>query len=118
MILGEMLLSPSFLERSWVTMLCLKDFSAFGSPKGVLISLTLIMAIIWSKFDRLTDKEFVMNGGPWMLSDHHLYVSQWTLEFASPNANIQITLIWILFLGLNLLHYNENVLMGMASVIG
>lgn len=53
-----------------------------------------------------------------MLFDHYLCVSHWSLEFASPNANIQRTMVWIPFPGLNLLYYNENILMGLASIIG
>lgn len=34
------------------------------------------------------------------------------------NAKIQRTLVWVRFPGLNLPYYNENVLMGLASVIG
>lgn len=53
-----------------------------------------------------------------MLFDHYLCVSQWSPEFASLNANIQRTLVSVRFSGLNLLYYNENVLMGMELVIG
>lgn len=53
-----------------------------------------------------------------MLFDHYLCVFHWSLEFVSSNAKIQKTMVWVRFPGLNLLYYNESVLMGIASVIG
>lgn len=70
------------------------------------------------KFDLQSDKERVTSGGPWMIFDHYLCVSHWTPEFASPSARIRKTLVWVCFPGLNLLYYDENVLLGLASVIG
>lgn len=70
------------------------------------------------KFDLQADKDLVMSGGPWMLFDHYLCVSHRSSEFASPNANVQRTMVWVRFPRLNLLYYDENVLLGLASIIG
>ena len=52
-----------------------------------------------------------------MLFDHCLAVQTWSLEFASPSNKIQKTLVWICSIGLNLLFYNESVLLTLASVV-
>lgn len=53
-----------------------------------------------------------------MLFDHYLCVFHWSPKFVSSNAKIQKTMVWVRFPGLNLLYYNESVLMGLAYVIG
>lgn len=87
------------------------------NPSGGFDILDVDNGYYMVKFDLPVDKETVMSGGPWMLFDHYLCVSQWSPEFAAPNANIQRTMVWIRFPGLNLLYYDENVLLGMASVV-
>lgn len=87
-------------------------------PQGGFEILDVDNGYYMVKFDHPADKEAVASGGPWMLFDHYLCVSQWTPEFASPNANIQRTMVWICFPGLNLLYCDKNVLLAMASVIG
>ncbi|PNX92853.1 hypothetical protein L195_g015996 [Trifolium pratense] len=66
----------------------------------------------------LADREKIMSEGPWMLFDHYLAVARWTPDFASPHAKVEKTLVWIRFPGLNLLYYDESVLLGLASVVG
>jgi hypothetical protein len=70
------------------------------------------------KCELLADREKIMSDGPWMLFDHYLAVARWTPDFASPHAKVEKTLVWIRFPGLNLLYYDESVLLGIASVVG
>lgn len=70
------------------------------------------------KCDLPSDKEKIMSEGPWMLFDHYLAVSQWTPEFALPVARVEKTMVWIRFLGLKLLYYDENFLLALASTVG
>lgn len=53
-----------------------------------------------------------------MIFDHYLCVFHWSPEFAAPNARIQKMIVWVRFPGLNLLYYDESVLLGLASVVG
>lgn len=70
------------------------------------------------KFVVAEDREKVVSGGPWMVFDHCLAVTNWSPDFASPNAKIEHTLVWIRFPGLNLLYYDESALMVMAAAVG
>jgi hypothetical protein len=70
------------------------------------------------KFDHAADKEKVITGGPWLIFDHCLAVSHWSPKFASPNATIERTVVWVRFPGLNLVYYDESFLLAMASAIG
>lgn len=70
------------------------------------------------KFDQSPDKEKVISGGPWLIYDHCLAVSHWSPEFASPNAKVERTVVWVRFPGLNLVYYDESFLLAMASAIG
>jgi hypothetical protein len=36
-----------------------------------------------TKFDREEDRAKVFNGGPWMIFDHYLAVSQWSTDFVA-----------------------------------
>lgn len=70
------------------------------------------------KCEHLRDRETIISGGPWMMFDHYLAVSQWTSEFASPHTTIERTIIWIRFPGLSLLYYDESVLLALAATVG
>jgi len=70
------------------------------------------------KFDQIADKEKFITGGPWMIFDHCLAVSHWSPEFASPNAKVERTVVWVRFPGLNLVCYDKSFLLAMASAIG
>lgn len=70
------------------------------------------------KFDLADDREKVINGGPWMFFDHYLAVANWSPDFVSSTAKIEKTLVWVRFPGMNLVYYDENILMAMASAIG
>ncbi|XP_045810073.1 uncharacterized protein LOC123904449 [Trifolium pratense] len=48
----------------------------------------------------------------------NLAVSHWSPEFASPNATVERTVVWVRFPGLNLVYYDESFLLAMASAIG
>jgi len=69
------------------------------------------------KFDQVADREKVISDGPWMIFDHCLAVSHWSPGFASPEAKVKRTIIWIRFPGLNLVYYDESFLLAMASAI-
>lgn len=87
-------------------------------PKGGFDIIDVDNGYYMVKFDMQEDKDRIVAGGPWMLFDHYLCVFYWSPDFASSNAKIQKTMVWVRFLGLNLLYYSESVLMGLASVIG
>lgn len=70
------------------------------------------------KFDQAADKEKVITGGPWLIFDHCLAVTHWSPDFASPNARVDRTVVWVRFPGLNLVYYDESFLLAMASAIG
>jgi hypothetical protein len=70
------------------------------------------------KFDQAADKEKIITGGPWLIFDHCLAVTHWSPEFASPNAKVDRTVVWVRFPGLNLVYYDESFLLAMASAIG
>jgi hypothetical protein len=70
------------------------------------------------KCNLLADREKIMSEGPWMIFDHYLAVAQWSPVFASPTAQVEKTLVWIRFPGLNLLFYDESFLLALTSTIG
>jgi hypothetical protein len=70
------------------------------------------------KLDQAADKEKIITGGSWLIFYHCLAVSHWSHEFASPNAKIDFTVVWVRFLGLNLVYYDESFLVVLASTIG
>jgi hypothetical protein len=70
------------------------------------------------KCELLADREKIMSDGPWMLFDHYLAVARWTPDFASPQAKVEKTLVWIRFPGLNLLFYDESFLLALTTTIG
>jgi hypothetical protein len=47
------------------------------------------------KFDGVEDKNKVINGGPWIIYDHILAVSQWSPTFNATTATIDKTMVWI-----------------------
>ncbi|KAK7243144.1 hypothetical protein RIF29_37931 [Crotalaria pallida] len=70
------------------------------------------------KFDAEEDREKVMVGGPWMIFDHCLSVQRWDPDFVSPATQVNRTLVWIRFPGLNLMFYDKSFLLGLASAVG
>jgi hypothetical protein len=70
------------------------------------------------KFDGEDDKNKVINGGPWMIYDHYLAVSQWSPTFNAATATIDKTMVWIRIPSLNLVYYDESILWALASMIG
>lgn len=70
------------------------------------------------KFDTEVDRCKVMDGGPWMIFDHYLTVQVWSPNFMSPSAQIEKTMVWIRFPGLNLFFYDESILMALVAVVG
>lgn len=70
------------------------------------------------KFGLEDDRAKVVDGGPWMVSDHYLTMQCWTQDFMSPTTKVDKTIIWIRFPGLNLFFYDESILLALASVVG
>ncbi|XP_020240070.1 uncharacterized protein LOC109818934 [Cajanus cajan] len=70
------------------------------------------------KFDLEADREWVMQGVPWMLFDHYLIVRPWSPEFVASATKVDSTLVWIRFPGLGVMFYDESVLLTIASAIG
>jgi hypothetical protein len=87
-------------------------------PSGGFEILDVDNGFYMVKCELLADREKIMSDGPWMLFDHYLAVARWTPDFASPHTKIEKTLVWIRFPGLNLVYYDESVLLGLASVLG
>ncbi|GAU10489.1 hypothetical protein TSUD_421890, partial [Trifolium subterraneum] len=70
------------------------------------------------KFDVEEDKNKVINGGPWMIYDHYLAISNWTPTFNAATAKIDKTMVWIRIPSLNLVYYDESVLWALSSMVG
>ncbi|XP_057452752.1 uncharacterized protein LOC130744598 [Lotus japonicus] len=70
------------------------------------------------KFDLEQDKKKVMEGGPWMIFDHYLAVTQWTREFIAPTTKVTTTLVWIRIPGLNATYFDASFLMSVAKLVG
>jgi hypothetical protein len=70
------------------------------------------------KFNEVEDKNKVINGGPWIIYDHILAVSQWTPTFNAATATIDKTMVWIRIPSLNLVYYDESLLLALASMVG
>ena len=67
------------------------------------------------KCDLEIDRKKIMEGGLWMIFDHYLAVQTWSPEFASSTSQIEKMLVWIWFLGINMMYYDESVLMALAK---
>lgn len=70
------------------------------------------------KFDLEADCEKVIGGGPWMIFDHYLAVSKWSPDFVFSTGKVEKTLVWVRFPGMNLVFYDESLLLVMALAIG
>ena len=64
------------------------------------------------------DRKKVMEGGPWMIFDHYLAVQTWSLDFPSPTSQIEKTMVQIRFPGVNMMCYDESVLMMLVEGVG
>ncbi|KAL9404358.1 hypothetical protein Peur_001330 [Populus x canadensis] len=70
------------------------------------------------KFDIVEDRERVINEGPWMIVDHYLTVRKWTADFVASPTIINHTMVWVRIPSLNLVFYDENFLLIVASTLG
>lgn len=50
--------------------------------------------------------------------DHYLFVRRWDLDFHPEVTTIDKTLVWVRFPILNLLYYDESILMAMGVMVG
>ena len=64
------------------------------------------------------NRKNIMEGRPWKIFDHYLAVQTWSLEFSSPMTQIDNTLEWIRFPGVNMIYYDESVIMALAEGVG
>lgn len=87
-------------------------------PAGCFDILDIDNGFYMVKFDVAADREKALSDGPWMLYDHYLAVSCWTPEFVSPQARVDRTTVWLRFPGLNLVYYDESVLLAIGSAVG
>ncbi|CAK8535977.1 unnamed protein product [Lathyrus sativus] len=71
-----------------------------------------------AKCELLANREKIMSADPRMLFYHYLAVARWTLDFTSPLAKVEKTLVWIQFSWLNLLYYDESFLHGLSAMVG
>ncbi|KAG4915680.1 hypothetical protein JHK87_053237 [Glycine soja] len=53
-----------------------------------------------------------------MIFDHYLKVQLWSPKFVSPTTRIEKTLVWIQFPWLNLVYYDESILLALARAVG
>lgn len=70
------------------------------------------------KFDLPEDRDKVIGEGPWMFFNHYLAVDTWIPDFVSSTTKIEKQLVWIRFPGMNLVYYDDSLLLAMASAIG
>lgn len=70
------------------------------------------------KFSDEDDKKKAMEEGTWTIFNHYLMVCTWSQDFISPDAKIDKTLVWIRFLWLNSLYYDEIILLALTIVVG
>lgn len=69
------------------------------------------------KFDNEDDQGMVMDNDPWMIFHHFFMEQTWTREFILA-VNIDKALIWICFLGLNFIYYDDNIQLALTSIVG
>ncbi|KAF7824606.1 Zinc finger, CCHC-type [Senna tora] len=69
-------------------------------------------------FNLEEDMCLVMEGGPWVILDHYLILRKWAPDFHPETNEIEKTLVWARFPELNMVYYEENVLLAIASAIG
>lgn len=86
-------------------------------PSGGFDILDLGHGFFLVKFDEKGDRMKVIKRGPWMLFDHYLSVSIWSLNFVSSSTKIEKTLAWVRIPCLNVRYYDENVLFTLAGQV-
>lgn len=62
------------------------------------------------KFEAKEDRLRVINGGPWMIFDHILFVRMWMPQFVADKAVIDKTLIWVRIPSLSVLFFRRTIL--------
>lgn len=69
------------------------------------------------KFDTKEDRLKVIQEGPCMMFDHYLTIQLWLPNSTSLLAKIDRTMAWIRFPGLNLLFYDESILLALVVTV-
>ena len=70
------------------------------------------------KFDRSEDREKVIMGGPWMLSDNYIAVKSWTPDFNPSDGCFGRTMLWVRLESLNMMYFEESAMKTIMSGIG
>jgi hypothetical protein len=71
-----------------------------------------------AKFANTEDKEHVLFGGPWMVTDHYLTVRTWHPNFDPFEATIDKVAVWVRLPDLALEYYDTSVLWKIGNKIG
>lgn len=71
-----------------------------------------------AKFANSDDKEHVLFGGPWMVTDHYLTIRTWHPNFDPAEATIDKVAVWVRLPDLALEYYDTSVLWKIGNKIG
>ena len=70
------------------------------------------------KFSCMEDKNYILDGGPWMIFDHYVTIREWEPNFNLEQALIDSTTVWICFPELALEYHDRRCLKAMGNRIG
>lgn len=70
------------------------------------------------KFDRDSDIERALTGGPWVIMNHYLTVQRWVPGSRPSSAQVTTTMAWVRIPELYIAMYKEEVLYSIALSIG
>jgi len=71
-----------------------------------------------TKFDNEEDNKKVIKEGPRLIFYHYVTEQAWSPSLFSSEAKINKTFMWVRFPSLNLIVYDESILLAMAATIG
>uniref|UniRef100_A0A6N2N999 DUF4283 domain-containing protein n=1 Tax=Salix viminalis TaxID=40686 RepID=A0A6N2N999_SALVM len=71
-----------------------------------------------AKFANTDDREHVLFGGPWMVTDHYLTVRTWHPNFDPVEATIDKVAVWVRLPDLALEYYDSSILWKIGNKIG
>ncbi|KAL8137311.1 hypothetical protein V2J09_003312 [Rumex salicifolius] len=69
------------------------------------------------KFDDETDFMNVLVGGPWLVFGHYVVIKPWSPSFNPATDVVTTTPAWIRLIDLQVVYYEENVLLQLASAV-
>ena len=62
------------------------------------------------KFSAITNYEFALTSGPWLLYDHYFTVSLWDLDFDTNDTKIEKVAMWVKLPRIFMEYFDENFL--------